>query len=73
MKLYAYLNDDLTNLRELEEVSVQATAKELRRLARFIDHCATCIEKEGQSWEHEHIIDFFADHAGPDVVVTRAK
>ena len=71
MKIFGYSKDAGKKLRELAEVSVQADAKELRRLARFIDHCANCIENDSDqgSWEHEHIIDFFADHVGPDVVV----
>jgi len=75
MNIYGYSKDARKKLHELSEVSVQADAKELRRLARFIDHCASCIEKDSDkvTWEHEHIIDFFADHVGADVVVVRAK
>jgi len=42
---------------ELAEITLVATPEELRRIARFLENCATGMEVRGKSWEHEHLSD----------------
>lgn len=42
---------------ELAEITLVATPEELRRIASFLENCATGIETRGKSWEHEHLSD----------------
>lgn len=44
----------------LAEVTLVATAEELRRIARFLEACAQGMEARGRAWEHEHLSDW--DH-----------
>lgn len=49
---------------ELAEITLVATPEELRRIARFLEHCANGMESRGKSWEHEHLSDkdsYFVD------------
>lgn len=42
---------------ELAEVTLVATPDELRRIARFLEFCASGMEACGKAWEHEHLSD----------------
>lgn len=42
---------------ELAEITLVASPKELRRIAKFLESCANGIEKHGKSWSHEHLSD----------------
>lgn len=42
---------------ELDEVTLVASPKELRKIARFIESVADGIEKRGKDFEHEHLSD----------------
>ena len=61
MKIHGYadegLGNDETVPSELAEITLVASPEELRRIARFLEHCATGIEARGKSWEHEHLSD----------------
>ena len=61
MKIHGYVDEG----REIEEIvspqlaeiTLVATAEELRRIARFLENCASGMEVRGKSWEHEHLSD----------------
>lgn len=74
MKVHGYGNEtpagDASGLVELSEVTIAATAGELRRIAMFLERCANGMEADGKAWEHEHLSDkerLFADY--PQFVV----
>jgi hypothetical protein len=74
MKIHGYADDGLEDedvvLAELAEVTLVATPDELRRIARFLEECATGMEARGKSWEHEHLSDKDRNFAGaPHLVV----
>ncbi len=65
MKIYGYANEDLAiedNVpATLAEITLVASPKELRGIAKFLESCATGMETRGKSWEHEHLSD--KDHS----------
>jgi hypothetical protein len=72
--IYGYANNELpieeVVSTELAEITLVATPDELRRIARFLESCASGMEARGRSWEHEHLSD--KDHAfesSPHLVV----
>ncbi|WP_445326402.1 Imm32 family immunity protein [Pseudomonas fluvialis] len=42
---------------ELAEITLVASPDELRRIAKFLENCASGIEEYGKSWSHEHLSD----------------
>lgn len=61
MKVHGYAKEehDVENLipSELTEITLVASPDELRRIAKFLNHCASEIESSGKSWCHEHLSD----------------
>lgn len=61
MKVHGYAKEeqDVENLipSELAEITLVASPDELRRIAKFLDHCASGMELSGKSWCHEHLSD----------------
>ena len=61
MKIHGYATEEqsVENLipSELAEITLVATPEELRRIAKFLEHCASEIEECGKSWGHEHLSD----------------
>ncbi len=49
---------------ELAEISLVAAPDELRRIARFLETCASNMETRGRMWEHEHLADKDRSFAG---------
>lgn len=61
MKIHGYADEgleieDIVSA-ELAEITLVATPEELRRIAKFLENCASGIEARGTSWEHEHLSD----------------
>ncbi len=42
---------------ELAEITLVASADELRRIAKFLEFCADGMDACGRQWEHEHLAD----------------
>ncbi|MDR2637564.1 MAG: hypothetical protein LBB55_04430 [Zoogloeaceae bacterium] len=61
MKIYGYADEGLEVEEivpaDLAEITLVASPKELRRIARFLESCASGMETRGKSWEHEHLSD----------------
>ena len=61
MKIHGYADEGLAIesviSAELAEITLVATADELRRIAKFLESCASGMEARGRSWEHEHLSD----------------
>ncbi|GBG15716.1 uncharacterized protein NMK_3327 [Novimethylophilus kurashikiensis] len=61
MKIHGYADEglDIEEIvpAELAEITLIATPEELRRIAQFLENCASRIETCGKSWEHEHLSD----------------
>ena len=61
MKIHGYADEGLAIEAvvpaELAEITLVATADELRRIAKFLESCANGMEARGRSWEHEHLSD----------------
>lgn len=55
MKIHGYADEGLEIQEivpaELAEIALVATPEELRRIARFLEICATGMEARGRSWE----------------------
>lgn len=78
MKLFGYKNDELelddTKPSELIEVTLVASASELRKIARFMDAAANGMEKSSKDWEHEHLSDKYKEFASsPQLVIFNAE
>ena len=58
MKIYskAEIEEDP---KECAEITVLASANELRKLSKFLENCAKEIEKSPLAWEHAHLEDEF--------------
>jgi hypothetical protein len=56
---YAKEEQDAENITpvDLAEITLVASPEELRRIAKFLEICASKIETHGTSWEHEHLSD----------------
>ena len=61
MNIYGYTDEGLEIEEifpsELKEITLVASPTELRRIALFLENCATGMEARGKSWEHEHLSD----------------
>lgn len=61
MKIYGYKNTELTPEDivpdELTEITLVASAQELRKIASFILSAADDMEHENSNWEHRHLSD----------------
>ncbi|WP_136420076.1 hypothetical protein [Herbaspirillum sp. ST 5-3] len=54
----------------LDEITLQASPAELRKIAAFLNACADGIETRGKDWEHEHLSDRVKEFEGsPHFVV----
>lgn len=71
MKLFGYSATSSESLLELSSATIQAGPSELRRLAKFLEHCASRIEANSAErlWEHEHFCDHYPEEPRPDIVV----
>lgn len=59
MQLFGYIQGtDTEEPMPLQEVTVVATPRMLRRLADFLLHTAAQIERHGPAFGHEHFGDF---------------
>jgi hypothetical protein len=57
---------------QLAEVTLVATAAELRRIAEFLSFCATEMERMGTTYDHVHLSDHMKDfRSSPQFVVMR--
>jgi len=56
---YAKEEQDVENLTpsELAEITLVASPDELRRIAKFLEHCASEIDSCGKAWCHGHLSD----------------
>jgi len=61
VKIYGYPNQgcevEPIAPKELAEITLVANPNELRRIAKFLENCATGMDSSGKSWEHEHLSD----------------
>ncbi|MCO1336980.1 hypothetical protein MO867_21890, partial [Microbulbifer sp. OS29] len=61
MKFYGYTKQEAEKENpkplELSEVTISASAEELRKLAKFIAEQSIAIEKDQDGYEHEHLSD----------------
>ena len=61
MKIHGYAGEGLASEAtvpvELAEITLVASAEELRRVANFLENCASGMEARGKAWEHEHLSD----------------
>ena len=68
MNIYGYAQnkDDLLSLRD---VTIKATPEEIRKVAEFLLHCASMMERN-TAWEHEHFNDYIkTSDFSSDIVV----
>ena len=72
MKLFGYVYDeDAETPSKLEEVTMVASAQNLRDVAKFLGHVADLMDKHGAKFGHEHLTDFASDFkGGPELVVS---
>ena len=65
MKIYGYKAEDLSQEEirpsELAEITLNANAEELRKIAKFIEAAAEGMEKHGKLWVHEHLSDNYPE------------
>ncbi|MFZ6775562.1 Imm32 family immunity protein [Undibacterium sp. Ji83W] len=61
MKIYGYKNTELAPEHivpdELAEITLLASAQELRKIASFILSAADDMERKNSNWEHRHLSD----------------
>lgn len=61
MKIYGYKNTGLAPENiisdELAEITLVASAQELRKIAKFIVSAADDMERKNSNWEHRHLSD----------------
>ena len=61
MKVYGYKDEGLPIEQiepvELAEITLEATADELRRIAAFLGDAAANMERLGPEYDHEHLAD----------------
>ena len=61
MKIHGYAKEEQdvesSTPSEIAEITLFASSDELRRIAKFLEHCAGEIESHGKSWCHEHLSD----------------
>ena len=61
MKLYGHADENRPSVTldpsELAEITLVANPDELRRIAKFLESCASGMEERGKTWEHEHLSD----------------
>jgi hypothetical protein len=75
MKLFGYGNEEhAVEPKVLAEVTLSASPHELRRMAAFLQHCASEMERMGDSYDHIHLGDHMKefDQSSPHFVVFRA-
>lgn len=76
MKLYGYPDEgrpvEEIVPAELAEVTVNATPRELRRMAEFLQFCANEMDRMGNAYGHIHLSDHMKDfRTSPQFVVMR--
>ncbi|PXX47803.1 Imm32 family immunity protein [Undibacterium pigrum] len=61
MKIYGYKNTGLAPADiisdEMAEITLVASAQELRKIASFIVSAADDMERKNSNWEHRHLSD----------------
>ena len=78
MKIYGYedegLEPDQVEPSELLEITLVASADELRKIAKFLQASAEGMERKQTEWEHEHLSDAFPEFkTSPHFVVCNPK
>jgi hypothetical protein len=70
MKIKAYRKKDNKAV-ELETIYIEGTAPELRRLAKFFDHCSNALTDSTENFGHAHLQDFERNEypRKPDIVI----
>lgn len=76
MKLFGYADEGLpiegVATKELAEVTLCATAGELRRISEFLTFCASEMERMGSVYDHIHLSDRLKEFEGsPHFVVMK--
>jgi hypothetical protein len=75
MKIYGYKKDliGINELFELEEITIQTTAENLKKIAEFISTTADIVDEQGSAFGHEHFKDFMKEDAweGPDIIISK--
>jgi hypothetical protein len=74
MKIYGYVkgDEDLTNLSELQEVTLELDVPTLRSLVKFLSHTIEEMERRGDEFGHRHFSSFdklMTDQ--PEFIITR--
>lgn len=72
MKIQSYC-EHKNKAEELEAVYIEGTPSELKRLARFFEHCANALTDSKDSFGHAHLQDFErgSNPRKPDMVVVK--
>lgn len=78
MELYGYIDEGLPAEqvvpKALFEVTLSATADELRRLSEFLSRCADEMERMGDTFDHIHLADRIKSfESSPHLVVMRSR
>lgn len=68
MKIFGYSSSLPDELQKMNEISIQASPDELRKLSKFILKCASEMDADSD-WEHEHFRDNDSEEEIPDLVV----
>ena len=77
MKISGYSDEGLpieqiTHL-DLAEITLSATPGELRRMAEFLSHCASEMDRMGATYDHIHLSDQMKEfRKSPHLVVVRS-
>lgn len=75
MKIYGYEKDivDDEKLIELEEVTIQASSENLKKIAQFILETVKIIDENHDKFGHEHFKDFMREYGweGPDIIISK--
>ena len=61
MKLFGYVDSNMPPEEiapsELAEVTMCASPDDLRRIASFLNHCASEMDRMGETYDHIHLAD----------------
>jgi|GEM_PF-1631694 len=71
MKIFGYVKSNEEDLQELDEVTFQASSRELTDIANFLLKYAEVMRNEGSSFEHAHMVDEYEalKNTKPDIIV----
>ena len=76
MKIYGYSLDNLDDLKEMSEISLQTTSKNLREIATFLISSADKIDiNDPDSPDHFHFQDYSKNWNDtlPDIIVANGE